>query len=106
LPQTNTHKFYWTVNPQQVVPAADTPYIDANLALSLYSGLLSLTPTLEATKTITFRARMDSSVDISLVESGKRFDISETTQLIDSARWKAASNAASTWWCAATTATS
>ena len=83
LTQTNTHEFFWTINPQQVVPAADTAYTDGNLTLSLYSGLLLLSPTLEATKTITFRARVDSSVDVSLVESGKRFDIGETTQLID-----------------------
>ena len=83
LTQTHTHKFYWTVNPQQVVPASDTPYTDVNLTLSLYSGLLFLNPTLEATKTISFQARVDSSVDLSLVESGKRFDIGETTQLID-----------------------
>ncbi|MBI5783359.1 MAG: spore coat protein U domain-containing protein [Gammaproteobacteria bacterium] len=83
LTQTNTHKFYWTANPQQVVPAAGTAYSDGNLTLSLYSGQLLLSPTLEATKTITFQARVDSSVDLSLVESGKRFDIGETTQLVD-----------------------
>ncbi len=83
LTQTNTHKFYWTVDPQQVVPAAGTPYTDGNLTLSLYSGQLLLSPKLEASKTITFQARVDSSVDVSLVESGKRFDIGETTQLID-----------------------
>ena len=83
LIQTNTHKFFWTINPQQVVPASGTPYTDGNLTLSLYSGLLFLSPTLVTTKTITFRARVDSSVDVSLVESGKRFDIGETTQLID-----------------------
>ena len=83
LTQTNTHKFFWTIIPQQVVPASGTPYTDGNLTLSLYSGLLFLSPTLEATKTISFQARADSSVDVSLVESGKRFDIGETTQLID-----------------------
>ncbi|MBI3897176.1 MAG: spore coat protein U domain-containing protein [Gammaproteobacteria bacterium] len=83
LTQTNTHKFFWVIHPQQVVPASGTPYTDGNLTLSLYSGLLLLNPTLEATKTITFRAHVDSSVDVSLVESGKRFDISETTQRVD-----------------------
>lgn len=83
LTQTNTHKFYWTVDPLQAVPASNTPYTDVNLTLSLYSGLLFLGPTLEATKTITFQARVDSSVDLSLVESGKRFDVNETTQLVD-----------------------
>lgn len=83
LTQTNTHDFFWTVDPQQVVPASGTPYADVNLTLHLYSGLLFLSPTLEATKTITFQARVDSSVDVALVESGQRFDIGETTQLID-----------------------
>lgn len=83
LAQTNTHKFFWAINPQQVVPASGTPYADGNLTLSLYSGLLSLSPTLVATKTLTFQARVDSSVDVALVESGKPFDIGETTQLID-----------------------
>ncbi len=83
LAQTNTHSFFWTINPQQVVRASGMPYADGNLTLSLYSGLLLLSPTLVATKTITFQARVDSSVDVSLVESGKPFDISETTQLVD-----------------------
>ena len=83
LTQTNTHKFFWAINPQQVIPASGTSYTDGNLTLSLYSGLLFLNPTLEATKTITFQTRVDSSVDVSLVESGKQFDINETTQLVD-----------------------
>lgn len=83
LTQTNTHEFFWTINPQQVVSASGTPYADGNLTLSLYSGLLFLNPTLEATKTITFQTRVDSSVDVSLVESGRPFDIGETTQLVD-----------------------
>lgn len=83
LTQTNTHQFFWTIKPQQVVRASGPPYADSNLTLSLFSGLLFLSPTLVATKTITFQARVDSSVDISLVESGRPFDISETTQLVD-----------------------
>lgn len=83
LTQTNTHQFFWTLDPQQVVPASGTPYTDGNLTLNLYSGLPLFSPTLVATKTITFQARVDSSVDVSLVESGKPFDIGETTQLVD-----------------------
>ena len=83
LAQTNTHQFYWTISPQQVVQASGMPYTDGSLTLSLYSGPLILSPTLVATKTITFQTHVDSSVDVSLVESGKPFDISETTQLID-----------------------
>lgn len=83
LAQTNTHDFFWTINPQQVVQASGMPYADNALTLSLYSGLLFLSPTLVATKTITFQTHVDSSVDLSLVESGKPFDITETTQLVD-----------------------
>lgn len=83
LAQTNTHQFFWTINPQQVVQASGMPYADNTLTLSLYSGLLTLSPTLVVTKTISFQTHADSSVDVSLVESGKPFDISETTQLID-----------------------
>jgi hypothetical protein len=81
--QTNTHEFYWTLKPQQVVPASHMRYADNNLTLNLYSGLLLSSPTLVDTKTITFETRVESSVDLSLVESGAPFDISETTQLVD-----------------------
>ena len=83
LTQTNNHEFFWTINPEQVVPASDGDYADGPLTLRLYSGLPLFSPTLVATKTITFQARVDSSVDVSLVESGKPFDIGETTQLVD-----------------------
>jgi hypothetical protein len=83
LAQTNTHEFFWAINPQQVVQASGMPYADNTLTLSLYSGLLFLSPTLVATKTISFQTHVNSSVDVSLVESGKPFDINEVTQLID-----------------------
>ncbi|MDE3016648.1 MAG: spore coat protein U domain-containing protein [Pseudomonadota bacterium] len=85
LTQSADHNFVWTVDPLQAVPASATPYSDPALRLSLYSGLLTgiIAPTLEDTKTITFQARADSSVDLSLVESGAPFDISDTVQVID-----------------------
>lgn len=83
LAMTNTHEFFWAINPQQAVPASGTPYTDGNLTLSLYDGMLMLNPMLVATKTITFQTHVDSSVDVALVESGKPFDIGETTQLVD-----------------------
>lgn len=83
LTQTNSHEFFWTINPQQVVPASGAIFEDKHLTLSLYSGQLLSSPTLVATKTIDFHARVDSSVDVSLVESGRPFDISETTQRVD-----------------------
>jgi len=85
LVQSNDHNFVWTVDPLQAVPASATPYSDPALTLRLYSGLLTgiIAPTLEDTKTITFQARADSSVDVSLVDSGAPFDISDTVQVID-----------------------
>ena len=83
LTQTNTHQFFWTAKRQQIVASSATPYADGNLTLSLYSGLPLLNPTLVATKTISFQARVESSVDLSLVESGRSFDIGVTTQLVD-----------------------
>jgi hypothetical protein len=50
LTQTNNHKFFWAINPQQIVPASGIRYTDSSLTLSLYSGLLTLSPTLVATK--------------------------------------------------------
>jgi spore coat protein U-like protein len=85
LVQSNDHSFVWTVGPLQAVPASATPYSDPALTLRLYSGLLTgiTPPTLEDTKTITFQAHADSSVDLSLVESGAPFNISDTVQVID-----------------------
>lgn len=83
LTQTNKHEFFWTINPQQIVPTSTMPYVDSNLTLSLYAGMFSLSPTLVDTKTITFQAHVDSSIDVSLVESGKPFDIGETTQFVN-----------------------
>ncbi len=83
LTQTQAHEFFWTIHPQQVAPASGMPYADSNLTLNLYSGMVLLGPSLVATKTISFRTRVDSSVDISLVESGRPFDIGETTQRVD-----------------------
>ena len=83
LTQTNNHSFFWTIDPQQIVPALGTHYADANLSLGLYSGTLLTSPTLVASAAVTFRALVDSSVDLSLVRSGAPFDINDTTQLID-----------------------
>lgn len=83
LTQTNNHSFFWTVDPQQIVPAQQTHYADANLSLDLYAGTLLNSPTLVASAAVTFRARVESSVDLSLVRSGAPFNINDTAQLID-----------------------
>lgn len=83
LTQTNHHSFHWTIDPQQIVPAQQTHYTDANLSLDLYAGTLISAPTLVASIPVTFQARVDSSVDLSLVNPGAPFDINDTAQLID-----------------------
>jgi len=83
LTQTNSHRFFWTINPQQIVPVQGMHYVDANLSLGLYSGTLLASPTLAASAAVTFRTFVDSSVDLSLVRSGAPFNINDTAQLID-----------------------
>lgn len=83
LTQTNTHRFYWTIDPQQIVPVQGMPYVDSNLSLDLYSRTLLTSPTRVASAAVTFRTLVDSSVDLSLARSGEPFNINETAQLID-----------------------
>lgn len=83
LTQTNNHSFFWTIEPQQIVPVQGSFYTDPNLSLDLYSGTLLTSPTLVASAPVTFRTLVDSSVDLSLVRSGAPFNISDTAQLID-----------------------
>jgi len=83
LTQTNNHSFFWTIDPQQIVPAQQAHYADANLSLDLYSGTLLIGSTLVASAAVTFRALVESSVDLSLVRSGAPFNINDTTQLVD-----------------------
>ena len=81
LNQTNNHSFYWTINPEQIVNPAT--YSDNSLTLSLYSGLILSSYTLAGTTSITFQATVVSSVDLSLVDNGAAFNISDTTQTVD-----------------------
>src|SRR6266849_1287722 len=83
LNQTNDHSFFWTIDPLQIVPASTASYQDTTLTLNLYSGLVLGINTLQDTKTITFRTRAESSVDLSLVDSGAPFDLGDTIQVID-----------------------
>ena len=83
LTQTNSHSFFWTIDPQQIVPVQGMHYVDANLSLDLYSGTLLTSPTRVASAAVTFRTLVDSSIDLSLVRSGAPFNINDTAQLID-----------------------
>lgn len=83
LNQENSHSFFWTINPSQIVAAGATRFQDVTLELRLYSGLVLGATVLEDTKTITFRTKAESSVDLSLVNTGGAFNISDTTQTVD-----------------------
>ena len=80
--QTNSHSFYWTIDPQQIVPAQQAYYTDANLTLGLYQMLFNR-PQLVASAAVTFRALVESSIDLSLVNAGGPFNVNGTTHLID-----------------------
>lgn len=81
--QEGNHGFFWTVNPGQVVAAASDRFQDVTLELRLYSGLILGISVLEDTKTITFRAKAESSVDLSLVDTGGAFNIGDGVQTVD-----------------------
>lgn len=83
LTQTNSHSFFWTIDPQQVVPAQGTHYTDPALSLELHTETLLGGTARVASAPITFRALVESSVDLSLVASGAPFNINDTTQLVD-----------------------
>jgi len=83
LTQINNHRFFWTIDPQQIVPVQGMHYVDANLSLGLFSGTLLTSPTRVASAAVTFRTLVDSSIDLSLVRSGAPFNINDTAQLID-----------------------
>ncbi|MET0155136.1 MAG: spore coat protein U domain-containing protein [Rickettsiales bacterium] len=81
--QTNPHRLYWTASPGQVVPASASRYVDSNLTLSLYTGLLLGIYVLADSKTVTFQAKAESSIDLSLVDTGSAFALGDATQLVD-----------------------
>jgi hypothetical protein len=83
LNQENSHSFYWTINASPVVTAGASRFQDTTLQLRLYSGLILGATVLEDTKTITFRAKAESSIDLSLVNTGGAFNIADTTQTVD-----------------------
>ena len=83
LTQTNSHRFFWTIDPQQIVPVQGMHYVDPTLPLDLYSGTLLTNPTRVASAAVTFRTLVDSSVDLSLVQSGASFNINDTAQFVD-----------------------
>ncbi len=78
----NHHTFTWTITPGQVRNATATRYSDSAV-LTLYTGLLGVLWTQADTRTITFQSKVDSSVDLSLVDSTSPFDITDILQTVD-----------------------
>lgn len=80
---TNNHSFYWAISPLQVV-AAGAGYFQDSVTVSLYQEkIFTNNYVLADSKTVTFRAVADSSIDLSLVDSGGSFSASDTTQTVD-----------------------
>lgn len=79
---TNNHTLYWSITPGQVVQHETARFEDLNLNLTVYAefALNIFTP---VSKAISFRARSESSVDLSLVDTGGAFTTSDTTQTVD-----------------------
>jgi hypothetical protein len=80
---TSAQSLSWTIAPSQVVLAGATQFQDAALNLRLYEGLLLGVYLLADTKQITFKARAESSVDLSLVDTGGSFSGGDNTQTVD-----------------------
>lgn len=83
LGQTRNHSFYWTIAPGQAVRAGATRFQDTTLELKVYAGVLLGLYAQVDSKTITFRAKAESNVNLSLVNSGGGFNIGDASQIVD-----------------------
>jgi hypothetical protein len=83
LLQSKSHTLYWTIPPLQVVKSNAARFQDVTLSLSLYGELALGIFTLADTKTITFRSRVESNVDLSLVDTGGALDTGDTSQTLN-----------------------
>lgn len=83
LLQSNDHSLYWTIAPQQVVKSNAARFQDVTLSLSLYGELALGIFTLTDVKTITFQSKVESNIDLSLVDSGGALDIGDNTQSLN-----------------------
>ncbi|MFN7112882.1 MAG: spore coat protein U domain-containing protein [Alphaproteobacteria bacterium] len=80
--QTNMHTLYWTITPQQIRTADAVRFSDtvnlrvwAELALGIFTNTNS--------RAITFRARAESDVNLSLVDTGAPLNLGDTAQTVD-----------------------
>lgn len=80
--QTSPQTLYWTITPSQVVAAGASRFQDTTLNLILYEGILLGVYLPTDTKTITFQAKAESSVDLSLVDTGGAFNSADTAQTV------------------------
>lgn len=80
--QTNTHHFYWTITPGQVVRGG-MPRFQDTVTIKLYAGLLLGIYTQVDTEVMTVQSKVESSIDLSLVNTGSAFNASDTTQTVN-----------------------
>jgi len=81
--QTANHSLHWTIEPEQIFVTSATQFADNNLTIRLYAEVLLGIYAVADTKTISFRAKAESSVDLSLVNTGGSFSSSDTNQTVD-----------------------
>lgn len=84
--QTNTHTLYWTITPQQIRSADAARFVDTvNLRVwaELVLGIYTNTNLLGDTRAISFRARAESDVNLSLVDSGAPLNLADTAQTVE-----------------------
>lgn len=81
--QSQNKSFFWTIPPQQVRSGSATRFQDGSLTVTLYAGLLLGLYQQVDTRSITFQTRVESSMDLSLVDTGGAFNLGDTAQTVD-----------------------
>lgn len=82
--QTNAATLYWTIAPQPTTPASySASRFQDNVTLQLWAELALGIYTLNSSATITFQAKAESIVELSLVDAGNGFNSGDTTQTVD-----------------------
>jgi spore coat protein U-like protein len=80
--QTNTHTLYWTITPQQI-KSADAVRFNDTVNLRVWAELALGIFTNNHSRPISFRARAESDVNLSLVDSGAPLNLGDTAQTVD-----------------------
>lgn len=80
--QTRAHTLHWTIAPQQFVGAGGT-FQDTTVTVRLFAGtLLGANQQVDA-QTVTFTAGVQTSMDLSLVDTGGAFNAADVAQTVD-----------------------